>query len=87
MSRRRGGSTRAARPDGHHRNHIGQKWNQERVYALARQARTDSLTGLPNRRHFDETLAREWRRGLRAQTPLGLLMIDADHFKSYKSTA
>jgi diguanylate cyclase (GGDEF)-like protein len=51
--------------------------------ALARQARTDSLTGLPNRRHFDETLAREWRRALRAGTPLGLLMIDADHFKSY----
>jgi len=51
--------------------------------ALTRQARTDSLTGLPNRRHFDETLAREWRRALRAQTSLALLMIDADHFKSY----
>jgi diguanylate cyclase (GGDEF)-like protein len=51
--------------------------------ALARQARTDSLTGLPNRRHFDETLAREWRRSMRTQAPLGLLMIDADHFKSY----
>jgi diguanylate cyclase (GGDEF)-like protein len=51
--------------------------------ALAHQARTDSLTGLPNRRHFDETLAREWRRALRAGMPLGLLMIDADHFKSY----
>jgi diguanylate cyclase (GGDEF)-like protein len=51
--------------------------------ALALQARTDSLTGLPNRRHFDETLSREWRRALRARAPLGLLMIDADHFKSY----
>jgi len=51
--------------------------------ALARQARTDSLTGLPNRRHFDETFALEWRRALRTRTPLGLLMIDADHFKSY----
>ena len=51
--------------------------------ALALQARTDSLTGLPNRRHFDETLAREWRRAQRARSPLGLLMIDADHFKSY----
>ena len=51
--------------------------------ALARQARTDSLTGLPNRRHFDEALSREWRRAQRARAPLGLLMIDADHFKSY----
>ena len=31
---------------------------------------------------FDETLAREWRRALRARAPLGLLMIDADRFKS-----
>ena len=51
--------------------------------ALALQARTDSLTGLPNRRHFDETLSREWRRAQRTRSPLGLLMIDADHFKSY----
>jgi len=51
--------------------------------ALALQARTDSLTGLPNRRHFDETLAREWRRAQRARAPLGLMMIDGDHFKSY----
>jgi diguanylate cyclase (GGDEF)-like protein len=51
--------------------------------ALARQARTDSLTGLPNRRHFDKTLAREWRRAQRSGAALGLLMIDADHFKSY----
>jgi diguanylate cyclase (GGDEF)-like protein len=51
--------------------------------ALALQARTDSLTGLSNRRHFDETLAREWRRAQRTRSPLGLLMIDADHFKSY----
>ncbi len=51
--------------------------------ALALQARTDSLTGQPNRRHFDETLTREWRRAQRARAPLGLLMIDADHFKSY----
>jgi diguanylate cyclase (GGDEF)-like protein len=51
--------------------------------ALALQARTDSLTGLPNRRYFDEALAREWRRAQRARAPLGLLMIDADHFKSF----
>jgi diguanylate cyclase (GGDEF)-like protein len=51
--------------------------------ALSLQARTDSLTCLANRRRFDEVLAQEWRRALRSNAPLGLLMIDADHFKSY----
>lgn len=43
--------------------------------------RTDQLTGLPNRRHFDEALQREWNRGRRADTGLAVLMIDIDHFK------
>jgi diguanylate cyclase (GGDEF)-like protein len=51
--------------------------------ALSALARTDALTGLPNRRHFDEALAREWQRALDEKTPVGLLMIDADHFKAY----
>ena len=51
--------------------------------ALSLQARTDSLTGLPNRRHFDEVLSREWRRAMRTRSWLALLMIDADHFKAY----
>jgi diguanylate cyclase (GGDEF)-like protein len=63
------------------RQELGRRLEAEE--ALALQARTDSLTGLPNRRHFDETLAREWRRAQRSRAPLGLLMIDADHFKSY----
>ncbi len=46
-------------------------------------ASTDALTGLPNRRHFNETLAREWLRAVRDQNPLALLMVDADKFKSY----
>ncbi len=46
-------------------------------------AATDSLTGLSNRRHFNETLGREWKRAAREQEPLALLMIDADNFKSY----
>ena len=50
---------------------------------MARLAITDALTGLGNRRHFDATLAREWRRALRAGAPLALLMIDADHFKAF----
>ncbi len=44
---------------------------------------TDSLTGIANRRRFDDALAREWRRCRRAGMPLSLLMIDVDHFKPY----
>lgn len=49
---------------------------------LSALAATDSLTGLPNRRQFDETLQKEWYRALRDAAPLGLLMIDVDHFKA-----
>ena len=44
---------------------------------------TDSLTGIANRRRFDAAFEQEWRRCGRAGTPLSLLMIDVDHFKSY----
>jgi diguanylate cyclase (GGDEF)-like protein len=47
----------------------------------------DGLTGVPNRRHFDETLAREWRRAARSQRPLSLLMLDIDYFKRLNDTA
>jgi len=50
---------------------------------LAVLASTDGLTGLANRRSFDETLQREWRRALRGTTHLALLLLDADWFKSY----
>lgn len=46
-------------------------------------ATLDSLTGLSNRRAFDDHLAAEWRRAADHQTPLALLMIDVDHFKLY----
>lgn len=48
---------------------------------LGRQAHTDALTGLPNRRVFDPLLARALADARRHQRPLGVLMIDADHFK------
>lgn len=44
---------------------------------------TDGLTGVSNRRCFDETMQNEWRRCARAQTPLALIMVDIDHFKHY----
>jgi diguanylate cyclase (GGDEF)-like protein/PAS domain S-box-containing protein len=50
---------------------------------IALQAATDSLTGLANRRRFDETLTLEWRRAGREQLPLSLVMIDVDRFKLY----
>ncbi|MGI4816099.1 MAG: diguanylate cyclase [Janthinobacterium lividum] len=50
---------------------------------LQRLTNSDGLTGLSNRRYFDEYLRAEWRRAERDQTPLGLLMIDVDNFKAY----
>ena len=50
---------------------------------LRRLARVDGLTGLANRRHFDETLAAEWRRSIRSAKPLSLILIDLDHFKLF----
>ena len=63
------------------------KQNQEHLQAAYRAMETlvvvDSLTGIANRRRFDEALATEWRRNLRMGGILSLLMIDADHFKHY----
>ncbi len=50
---------------------------------LERLTRIDGLTGLGNRRYFDEYLAAEWKRCQRTQSPLSVLMIDVDHFKRY----
>lgn len=60
---------------------------QLRFKAMADQLRqsavTDALTGLANRRRFDEVLVLECRRSLRSGNPLALLMIDVDHFKLF----
>jgi diguanylate cyclase (GGDEF)-like protein len=50
---------------------------------LERMSNQDGLTGLANRRCFDDTLIREWVRNGRDDNSLGLLMIDIDHFKAY----
>jgi diguanylate cyclase (GGDEF)-like protein len=53
---------------------------------LASLARTDPLTGLLNRRGFDEALAREHARRLRGGPPCALLLVDIDHFKRVNDT-
>ncbi|UVO35390.1 diguanylate cyclase [Bradyrhizobium arachidis] len=57
-----------------------QKKLETRLETLAIE---DSLTGLANRRRFDERLREEWARAYRDRSSLGLLMIDVDHFKAY----
>ncbi|HEY8746208.1 MAG TPA: diguanylate cyclase [Chloroflexota bacterium] len=66
---------------------------QHHVHELQREnahlhqlAVTDDLTGLANRRAYDVGLQREWRRALRHRTPLSLLFVDIDRFKSYNDT-
>ena len=63
---------------------------EERTQALAQAnerlqvlSHTDALTGLANRRRFDEALEQEWARALRAQTPLALVLLDVDVFKHF----
>lgn len=49
---------------------------------LRRLACTDALTGVANRRVFDERLGAEYKRSLRTGQPLGPVMVDIDHFKA-----
>jgi len=49
-------------------------------------ATTDGLTGLTNRRRFDEVLELEWRRHQRHGRPLALIMVDVDFFKAFNDT-
>jgi diguanylate cyclase (GGDEF)-like protein len=51
--------------------------------ALKTLAASDGLTGLANRRSFDQTLAMEWARAERTKKPLSLVLVDVDHFKLY----
>lgn len=51
--------------------------------ALQALATSDGLTGLANRRHFDETIQEQWRQSLRSGQPLAVLLLDVDAFKAY----
>ncbi len=50
---------------------------------LQRLSATDALTGIPNRRIFDETMQGEWRRAIREKSWLTFVIIDIDHFKLF----
>lgn len=56
----------------------------EKLHHISTQ---DGVTGLANRRHFDQMLALEWRRAARTRVPLSLMMIDIDHFKDFNDRA
>lgn len=66
----------------------GEKVTQklERAKGKLRLVYVDPLTKLPNRRHYDIFLHREWKRALRHQYPLSMIMIDIDYFKLYNDT-
>ncbi|MFM7426091.1 MAG: GGDEF domain-containing protein [Elainella sp.] len=53
------------------------------IEQLRQESRTDSLTGLANRRAYDEKLQAEWTRAMRTGQPLALISLDVDHFKRY----
>ena len=46
----------------------------------------DAVTGIRNRQYFDDTYSEEWRRALRQQYPISLLLLDIDHFKKLNDT-
>ncbi|MDR2187431.1 MAG: diguanylate cyclase [Azonexus sp.] len=53
---------------------------------LQRLSASDGLTGIANRRYFDDCLTREWRRARRSGSELALVMCDVDHFKKFNDT-
>ncbi len=57
--------------------------SREAGQALERMLRVDALTGIANRRLFDEMLNREWRRAKREGSVLSIITADIDHFKAY----
>lgn len=65
------------------RNHMKMKQQRDLLGRLCFQ---DGLTGIANRRRFDQVLDLEWRRHVRNRAPLSLIMLDVDFFKAYNDT-
>jgi diguanylate cyclase (GGDEF)-like protein len=59
---------------------------EETVSMLKRLSSMDDVTGITNRRGLEDYLEQEWRRALRYEIPLSLILIDIDFFKSYNDT-
>lgn len=62
---------------------VSQRKLAETNLQLQSLASMDGLTGIPNRRYFDERLEEEWHRSAREQNWLTLIMVDIDHFKQF----
>jgi diguanylate cyclase (GGDEF)-like protein len=60
--------------------------DRAKAAALQRLSTVDALTGIANRRAFDEALDEEWRRMMRHRTALSLLLIDVDYFKRFNDS-
>jgi diguanylate cyclase (GGDEF)-like protein len=61
----------------------GVRRNYLATQVLNESANRDSLTGIHNRRMFDEHMRRIWQQATRERVPLALLLIDLDHFKAF----
>ncbi len=59
---------------------------QEANQMLLRLSCLDGLTGITNRRQFDDFLDQEWRRAVRESSPISLIMFDIDRFKNYNDS-
>ena len=78
-------AARARAREGELERQVGERTLQleEANAKLQNLSELDALTGIANRRRFEETLAREWRRASRDGLPLSLVMIDIDYFKDF----
>lgn len=67
---------------------VGQRTKEleEAKERFERLSKTDALTGLPNRRYFEERLLGEWERAARSGQPIAAIMVDIDHFKQFNDT-
>jgi diguanylate cyclase (GGDEF)-like protein len=61
-------------------NQLAYKRSLDQAMALSLH---DALTGIPNRRRFDEHLDQEWARGFRTKKPISMILMDIDHFKRF----
>jgi len=59
---------------------------ERQAQMLEQQANIDGLTQIPNRRYFDVTIEKEWRRLCREKQILSLIMVDLDYFKDYNDS-